>query len=95
MEDKRDLQEELAQMRGLVKLPAWAKLMQYANEQLTGRIDAIILNPVESADATLSQEYLKGEVSGIRLFTKMPEILIAELEDAVAKLEENDDDNRN
>lgn len=90
MIDKRELQEELSQLRGLVKLPAWEKLMRYASEQLTGRIDNIILNPVNGADDTLKQEYLKGEVSGIKLFTKMPEILIAELEDAIAQLEEND-----
>jgi hypothetical protein len=83
MTDKRDLQEELAQFRGLVLLPAWRQLMDYAAQQLTGRIDTIILNPVESADRTYQQEYLKGEVSGIKLFTKMPEILIAELEDAL------------
>jgi len=90
MTDKRELQEELSQLRGLVKHPAWERLMHYAAGQLTGRIDAIILNPVDGADLTYKQEYMKGEVSGIKLFTKMPEILIAELEDALAQLEEND-----
>jgi hypothetical protein len=89
--EKRELQEQLAQLAGLTKHPAWALVMKIAEEQLTGRIDNIMLNPVATVDATLQQEYLKGEVSGIKLFCRLPQILMDTLAADIEQLGDNDD----
>lgn len=90
-ETVRDMQEALAQMQGLLKLPGWKLILGLAEEQLTGRIDAVILNPVSGVDGTLNQEYLKGEISGIKLFCKMPEILIEQYRSDITAMKGNED----
>lgn len=75
----REAQEELAQIVGLTKLASWKLLMDIANNQLTTRTNEIILSPVLTLDATFHQEFTKGEVSGIKLFCRFPELLIESL----------------
>lgn len=86
MRDLREVQEELALVRGLVKHSAWKQLMDIAAKQLTTRTDNVILVPVAGADACYGQEFMKGEIAGIRLFMNLPRILEEQLEDELKTL---------
>lgn len=92
MRDLREVQEELALVRGLVKHAAWKQLMEIAGKQLTTRTDNVILIPVTGADACFGQEFMKGEIAGIRLFMNLPRILEEQLEDEIKLLTEEKTD---
>jgi len=92
MRDKREVQEELALVRGLIKHSAWGQLMEIASKQLTTRTDNIILVPVTGADACFGQEFMKGEIAGIRLFMNLPRILEEQLTDELAQMEKEQSD---
>ena len=88
----RDAQEQLAQLQGLLKLASWHTLHALAQQQLTTRIDAVILNPASGADGVYAQEYMKGEIAGIKLFLQMPQLLIDQLQSDIDQMkgEENE-----
>lgn len=60
-------------MRELRESRGWILLLEYAAEQIQGRTDEVMLKPAGGLDNALAQEFSKGEVAGIRLFTMMPE----------------------
>jgi hypothetical protein len=62
-------------------------LRRHAEAQIEGRTANIILQPLGSLDAALSQEFAKGETSGIKLFIRYPETLV-EMFEAELKMEE-------
>lgn len=85
--------EQLQILRQLLKSPGWDLLVKHANEQVKTRTDEVILRPLESTGKVTLQEYMKGEVGGIRLIMALPETLI-EIAEAVIierrKREENE-----
>ena len=84
------LRESLEALRLLVKSQGWGRLKRWLDAQIHTRTDAIILSPVETLDKTLSQEYMKGEVQGLRLVRDMPGIMIEQF-DADLKMRRRDE----
>jgi hypothetical protein len=76
----RELQEELSELRRLKTFPGFAWLLKVAEDQVKSRTEVIILTPLSGVDAALEQEYKKGEISGIKLFSELVDIRIDELE---------------
>jgi hypothetical protein len=69
----------------------YADLIRIANVQLESRKQKVFLNPLKAMDEVLEQEYAKGEISGIALFTKIIDVQIAELEREInQKLEDHE-----
>ncbi len=73
-------QEQLAEavkarreMEALISSPGWKSLVKIAEANWKGRENQILLKPTENP---LAQEYLKGEVQGIKLFAQYPETIV-------------------
>lgn len=91
----RELQEELSKLASLKEHAGYQYLMEIAEAQVKGRMDQMILTPLEGMDQVLRQEYAKGEVAGIRLFTNIVEIRLTDLQEEIEDLvprEENEDE---
>lgn len=84
----RELQEELSDWKSLLEQRAVKRWLELAREQMENRKQAVFLNPLESLDNSLRQEFQKGEISGIYLFSRIPEIQVAALESDIEKYEE-------
>ena len=93
-ESLRDLQEERFRLTGLKEHPGYRYLMEIAEAQIHTRMQAVFLTPLKGLDETFSQEYYKGEISGIKLFKEIVDIRVKELTDAITealKEQENSD----
>lgn len=72
-EQRIDAVRQLKLMQELAEHPAWKLMQKAAKEQIEVRTDHVVLNPTDNA---LGQEYMKGEVAGIRIFFELPEKLV-------------------
>ena len=65
-----------------MELPAWVHLNSFAKKQIEHRRTQLELPEherlVNEGRALPSDDYVKGEIQGLRLFCKIPEILIDE-----------------
>ena len=82
------LRKLLHDLQMLVKSPGWARQAELVDMQVDLRKNQIVSEPCKSLDDTLAQEYMKGEVSGMALFARMPFIEIEAVEQAIKELEE-------
>ncbi len=69
------------EMEALIASPGWKKLQEYAEKQKIERSNSVLLSPTETP---MTQEFMKGEIQGISLFVKIPEILITSSKDILA-----------
>jgi hypothetical protein len=91
----RDLQEERSRLLSFKQHPGYADLMAIAESQLEVRKQTVFLNPLKSLDETFEQEYMKGEISGIALFSQMIDRQIEALTDEIDEaLKEEEDERR-
>jgi hypothetical protein len=81
----RELQEERSRLFSLREHPGYEYLMRIAEAQVTSRQASIMLTPLQSMDEVLRQEYAKGEVSGIALFSRIVDIRIRDLEEQITE----------
>lgn len=79
--------EQLSDLRALVKSRGWDRLRSLAEAQCKTR-QARINAPLDSGNP-YPQEFMKGEIAGIELFMRLPEISIEELQ---KELDDGDDD---
>ncbi len=84
------MKKELQDLRNLLRLPGWERLVEYGKGQTANRVNNVMLTPCESVDATLPQEFMKGEYAGISLFFKLPENRISELEELIKIVEQKE-----
>ena len=90
MDDLQVLQEQLSEWKSLQKHVAWLKLQAYVAAQLSWRTEQVML------DATFDEgkrNYIRGEYSGIKLFSRIPQIEIDQIEaelESLAKKEQED-----
>lgn len=89
----RELQEERHNLKKLQESAPFKFLVGTADSQIKTRTDNIILRPLANLDEALAQEYAKGEVAGIRLFTQMVPTLIETLDEEIAELIEKENEN--
>jgi len=74
-EEKDEAIRMKREMEELQELPGWKTLVKYAEVQLSGRKNEVLLKPTENP---YQQEYLKGEVNGIDLFIRIPKVIVDE-----------------
>ena len=83
MEDQevrlRELQEECSNYRELQEHIGWVKLMEIAEGQVELRLPAV-LDKLDNLLEATGQEYEKGVIQGIKLFSQLPGIQIESLE---------------
>lgn len=80
------VRQQVRDLRELVRSQGWAQLLNHAKEQIRSRTDAVMLTPLEDSTRLTEQEFKKGEVAGIRLFTEMPNTLVEAGQAAIKQL---------
>lgn len=92
MDEKETLlaqqRKELSELRNLIKLPGWDRLVEIGDGQRKARWNQVMIKPCKSVDATLEQEFMKGEYAGIALFFQLPLDRIGDLEELIKQIEE-------
>ena len=88
------LREEKEELIAFIKHPVWQRVLNIASSQIKARTDNIILCPLQNEFGIYEQEFAKGEVSGVKLFCQMPELLLEETQSQLDQFlkEENDED---
>lgn len=76
----------------MVKSPGWDLLVKHANEQIKTRTDTVILTPLESTGKVTLQEFMKGEIGGIRLMMALPDTLIEVAEAVIIERKQREED---
>ena len=85
----RELQEERSELVKLLEAPGYKRLMLLAEAQIKSRQDTLCITPLKQMDGVLEQEFSKGEVHGIMLFTKIVDIELEQLNQEIeTKLKE-------
>jgi hypothetical protein len=74
------LAENITELKSMVASQPWRRYSALMEEQIQGRINAIILMPLASIDGTLAQEYMKGEIAAIKLCLHIVPDLIENME---------------
>jgi len=82
----------------LVKSKGWVRLANYAKGQLEARAQ-VIGEPSAGLDSLIQQEFAKGEMGGIGLFMRFPEIIEADygeqVDELLKEIKANDRENQN
>ena len=86
-QEMEDLRKIVQEFQELLNYPGWARLVEYGEGQIGGREGSKTL-PVTSLDAMIANATVDAEVSGIRLFFKLPELAIADFEGQLDELKE-------
>jgi hypothetical protein len=84
---RHDIAETVNDLKTMIASYAWAKYSALLTEQVTGRIDGMILTPLASLDETLGQEYAKGEAAGLKLALAIVPSLIESMEQDIAAID--------
>jgi hypothetical protein len=77
-ENQREAQEALDQWGKFLSSPSWARIKYLIQAQVDGRMPSI-LAPLNGTEDIYSQEFLKGEIAGIRLMEAIPHLEIERL----------------
>lgn len=68
LDTPEDIERVYAQLKPIAEAPGWALVKTLWEQQLENRQATVIMQPLgEAANAVYAQEYMKGEVAGIRL----------------------------
>lgn len=91
-EKRADLKHALKQ---LLASEGWKQYIGVITSQQRQRFDQVVLQPLPGADAVYAQEYMKGEIQGLRMAASMPQAIIEaiEWEDHLQKLQETGNEN--
>jgi hypothetical protein len=88
--------EQIAEARKLKRImeelkaePGWKKLVEYAEAQTQDRTNRVLLLPTSQP---YEQEYMKGEVQGIKIFLNIPDTLIEQAKGIAGVADEDDED---
>jgi hypothetical protein len=86
-----ELRKIVRECQELCKCQGWVQLGNYAAEQIKHRESQQALQAT-GMDDLVKKEFVNGELSGIRLFLAMPELIIADFEEQLMEdLEEKRD----
>lgn len=90
LEEQRQELEELRKIvqefQELVKHPGWVRLVEYGEGQITGREHT--KESVRGMDILINNSIIDAEISGIRLFFKLPEMAIEDFQSQLDELKE-------
>lgn len=73
------MQQEFRELR---KCQGWDRLGKFGKAQIDGRMK-LILTPAKGLDALIEHEGVKGEISGISLFMKFPDLIEADFSEQI------------
>lgn len=88
-ESVREAKQMADEFQFMIGTAGWKRLCQLAAVQVQGRQNEILLQPTENA---AKQEYQKGELQGIQLFVKLPELSIEMAKDLMAEAQKLDEE---
>lgn len=78
--------------QNLVKSPGWEQLAKYVQDQIDQRRNQLELTPHTELGGVLMDQYLKGEIAGLRLFLSIPDTVIQESKAIIDALKEKIDE---
>lgn len=76
------------QLKALLDSEGWALYRSIIERQQVARFDAVILNPLQGADQVYPQEYMKGEIQGLRMAVTLPQAMLDDTLEQVRRLRE-------
>ena len=82
----RARQEECSNLKSLTEHVGWKRLMEIAEGQIENRLPSVYTR-LNSLDEIPGSEFDKGEISGIKLFQRLPDNFVAELENEINEME--------
>lgn len=83
-------------LKDMLASEGWAYYISVIEKQQTIRLDQVVLQPLAGHDAVFQQEFMKGEIQGLRMAVSLPQTLIEACELAVEQLKaEQGDENEN
>lgn len=88
MEALRKTQQEFQE---LVKSLGWAQLVEYAEKQMEHR-EVGLHSQSQGLDDCITNEFVKGEIAGIRLFVNIPAVVIEDFESQLDEIKEEVND---
>lgn len=77
----------MREFQELSKSPGWERLVEYAEKQMEHR-DVGLHAQAEGLDSCIRDEFVKGEIAGIRLFLKIPEAVVRDYTEQLTELKE-------
>ena len=77
------------EMSNLISSPGWKRLIAAAGSQVEGRTNSVILEPTKNP---YEQEYLKGEIHGIKAFMQIPSIILEESQGIIDLTKEKEEE---
>ena len=77
----------MREFQELSKSPGWERLVDYARKQVESR-KVQLQAPPSGMDALIVKTYAEGEVAGIELFARIPEIVISDMTEQLDELKE-------
>ena len=80
------ISEELHNLQHLQDHAGWKMVLDYAEGQVGNRLPAV-LTKLETIADIIGQEFEKGEIAGIQLFSRIPDIVCKDLEENIEALE--------
>lgn len=78
--------------RGLTQHPGWEKLREIIDGQIAARMGEVLYKVLGDANSVYAQEYMKGEIQGLRLVMALPDQQMAEAEALLSRLGLTDED---
>jgi hypothetical protein len=84
----REAQEERSRLVSLTTQVGWKWYEEVLERHIESRRNLYELRPLEKMDEVLAEQYMKGELHGLRLAKLMIHARIEELEDDIQNLEQ-------
>lgn len=80
--------QELGALQELLSSPGWDLLVEVVEAQTSIRKDVILLTALETSDKVYAQEFMKGEVAGMRLLVQLPKDIVDSTQAKIAELKQ-------
>lgn len=90
-EHRDKVRETLSEFQSLLKSPAWARLVEVANEQIEVRKNILLSQEEQDWGDLLEGVRLKAEIRAIRLWLVMPESIVEQMKEELGYAAVEDD----
>lgn len=90
-EEMEELRKTQREFQELLKSQGWEQLVEYAEKQMEHR-GVGLQGQATGLDQCISNEFVKGEIAGIRLFLHIPTAVIEDFESQLNEIKEEVND---
>lgn len=90
-EEMEALRKTQREFQELLKFQGWAQLAEYAEKQISHR-EVGLQGQSQGLDQCISNEFVKGEIAGIRLFLNIPAVVIEDFDSQLEEIKEEVND---